>query len=347
MNADAPLSPHVHFPTPSALTSTFPVDSPGTYNRSAIVVSPTSTGLKMPGYGERVYSPTIDAFRNLEAERGYKSFSDIEVVQSPLPPITPAPSTPSILKKSGGPIEKPATRASLRFQQTLAKKEGKTDTLPRGVNVNEGLPRFPRSPYPSEPISPIPRRMQTRRMSSARNVLSPVAEVKSPLNTDMMSPVNEDQLAQDFWQAVRLDSASIPQPLSLGAPFALEAAPNTFAQAPAKVELMFGGRDGSIVGMNGKEPMRGLQDMRSPSFPISPYPFNHNASFGFGMPLSPLPRARLADVPNVSGLMSPSLASQFGLTSSTGNAILSPAVNETLPSFGAVLSALPGIPTNV
>ncbi|KIK71448.1 hypothetical protein GYMLUDRAFT_33619 [Collybiopsis luxurians FD-317 M1] len=62
------LSPHVHFPPTPVIASTQPAHSPGSYDRSAIAISPNSC--ELPERGGRVYSqadphhtpPVIDGY---------------------------------------------------------------------------------------------------------------------------------------------------------------------------------------------------------------------------------------------------------------------------------------------
>jgi hypothetical protein len=54
------LSPHVHFPPTPALTSTHFADSPRTYDRAPITISPNLCAL--PERGGRMYSPTSESW---------------------------------------------------------------------------------------------------------------------------------------------------------------------------------------------------------------------------------------------------------------------------------------------
>ncbi|KAI8990644.1 hypothetical protein BD414DRAFT_307508 [Trametes punicea] len=64
------FSPHVHFPPTPRIAATYPADSPTTYDRAPIAVSPNVC--ELPRRGERaVYSPPVD----FESERRGRSRS--------------------------------------------------------------------------------------------------------------------------------------------------------------------------------------------------------------------------------------------------------------------------------
>ncbi|KAF8636855.1 hypothetical protein AX17_003213 [Amanita inopinata Kibby_2008] len=119
-------SPHVHFPPSPSLFATYSTHSPITYDRGPIHVSPNP--LDLPAWGDRVYSPSIDGFK----------LSD--------------PPKRRSLKKSNAILEdprSPLSNANVRFAASLA-----LGSKPR-MELGKALSTYPRSPYPSAPISPM------------------------------------------------------------------------------------------------------------------------------------------------------------------------------------------------
>jgi hypothetical protein len=149
---------------------------------------------------------------------------------------------------------KSQARARARFEENLASAK----TLPRD-ELSRSIAQFPRSPYPSAPLSPSPlvnaatrpqraasvsntKTLKAKRpaalgiegstLSLAQNAsphrpsfLSPVAESTSPLNSS--------RLSQDFWRSV-----------SVSEEIAMEQAVETPVSAVPR--FMFGTRDGSL-----------------------------------------------------------------------------------------------------
>ncbi|PFH48105.1 hypothetical protein AMATHDRAFT_49769 [Amanita thiersii Skay4041] len=124
--SNSPLSPHVHFPPSPSLFATFSTHSPNTYDRAPILVSPNQ--LELPAWGDRIYSPSIDGFRIADAPKG-RRFAK--------------PSTPLEDPRS------PRQAINARFASTLA-----NGTLPRAP-LSKAVSTFPRSPYPSAPLTPV------------------------------------------------------------------------------------------------------------------------------------------------------------------------------------------------
>lgn len=132
------MSPHVHFPPSPLMTSSFSVFSPGTYDRSAIKVTPNP--LAIPAWGERVFSPTEASF---SAAKRSPAIIPITKLDSPL-------SVSSGAYDSGEIFTLPpilGTPRSLRFVSTPASRLRE--------DLGKALSSYPRSPYPSAPSSPV------------------------------------------------------------------------------------------------------------------------------------------------------------------------------------------------
>jgi hypothetical protein len=135
-------SPHVHFPpSPSKLHATYIVHSSVSYDRAPISVSPNLVNL--PGWGERVYSPSIEGFKSFSSPKPFRSFS----YQVPSPVVTdfvdprslkiPAPSIVISGPDGNG------NRRSVQFAQS-----------PRpSKSLSTSLASYPRSPFPSAPTA--------------------------------------------------------------------------------------------------------------------------------------------------------------------------------------------------
>lgn len=182
----------------------FSTFSPTTYDRAAIVVSPNP--LALPAHSDRIFSPTTGVFKSA-AERALDDAVEA-TVNSPAVTITDFDKE-AIAKPMPA---KSTSRASLRFQEKI--KASPAAPLPRDA-VDEPLARFPRSPYPSAPMSPM---TEAVRQDAQRPVLARVSTMAP--NADarkLLSPVEESpetRLSKDFWQSVTLSetpTSAVPQ----------------------------------------------------------------------------------------------------------------------------------------
>jgi len=134
----APRSPHVRFPpSPSQLVATFTVYSPTSYDRAPISVSPNP--LLMPGWGERVYSPSSDAFKLSPNVRQYRTLQ----YNSPFITEFEDPRSPKLQPPAKTKDSKAAT--SIRFASIASSMQSVTQPKARTA--------YPRSPCPVEPVS--------------------------------------------------------------------------------------------------------------------------------------------------------------------------------------------------
>jgi len=154
--AQAMKSPHVHFPSPSQMAATITTYSPTSYDRGPISVSPNP--LVLPGWGERVYSPSIEGFKLTAPPKVFRSLS---MAYQPSPVITDFadPRSPKLQ-----PAADITGSKAIRFA-----KQG--PTMPStSRNLDHSLSSYPRSPYPSAPVSPSEAdvEMETRGRRSVR-----------------------------------------------------------------------------------------------------------------------------------------------------------------------------------
>ena len=133
-------SPHVRFPSsPSQFIATIGTYSSSAYDRAPISISPNPVTL--PGWGERVYSPSIDGFRLSAAPTVFRSMA-----HQPSPVVTDFedPRSPR-LKPAADIIGSTAANAN-RFAK-LATVQKQIKPLEKAVTS------YPRSPYPSAPFT--------------------------------------------------------------------------------------------------------------------------------------------------------------------------------------------------
>ncbi|KAF9528152.1 hypothetical protein CPB83DRAFT_876112, partial [Crepidotus variabilis] len=132
-------SPHVRFPSsPSQLVATITTYSPSAYDRAPISISPNP--LSMPGWGERVYSPSSEGFRLSAAPKMFKSFS---MAYQPSPVLTEFedPRSPKLQPAA----DVTGSKASKAVRQTrMATRPAPIQPIPQ----NEAS-SYPRSPYPT------------------------------------------------------------------------------------------------------------------------------------------------------------------------------------------------------
>lgn len=127
-------SPHVHFPASPAMVATFTAFSPNTYDRGPIMISPTSKDAS--SWANRVFSPSVDAFKLSDPPTSKRKTERNLTI-----PVTEDPRSP-----------KPyVSEATVRFEELSSQ-------VPRGSRgmdaLGKAISSYPRSPYPSAPVSP-------------------------------------------------------------------------------------------------------------------------------------------------------------------------------------------------
>jgi hypothetical protein len=183
--AKALKSPHVHFPpSPSQLIATFATHSAGSYDRAPISVSPNP--LVMPGWGERVYSPSVDGFRLQPAP---KAFRTLEYQPSPVITEFADPRSPKLQPAAKVNETKIAT-STIRFAAFLSTQ--KVPVTRPSKSLEKSLATYPRSPFPSAPVSPtevrelgpngaslVDNEMETRGRQSSRDNVIPSGSARA------------------------------------------------------------------------------------------------------------------------------------------------------------------------
>ncbi|KAF8971785.1 hypothetical protein BDZ97DRAFT_1785124 [Flammula alnicola] len=273
--AKALSSPHVHFPpSPSQLIATFVAHSPGSYDRGPISVSPNP--LSLPGWGERVYSPSVDGFKLQAAPKPFRSIS-----YQPSPVITDFedPRSPK--------LQPPAKLNNTRSTNNTIRFAARS--------LDKALSSYPRSPFPSAPISPSEERglgpggasaadnetetrgrqwsrtrdipsasararansLEERKRNKKNLTLGPGPAVASLNRPNKPAPLAMDALTQDFWQSISLEPSASEASADLDEPMvtALEY-PESAVEYEEKLDmtlrsasqppLMYAGADGAL-----------------------------------------------------------------------------------------------------
>ncbi|KAJ7631628.1 hypothetical protein DFH06DRAFT_698478 [Mycena polygramma] len=261
-------SPHVHFPASPILTAVFSTHSPNSYDRSATKVTPNP--LELPGWGTRVYSP------------GEGTFSSVRSPSAPVPVLFVDP-------PSFAPPAEDAIKA-VRF-----------GSRPRELELGKAISVYPRSPYPSAPMSPMTRDKEKENVGVARakSLDSPKSQAKRFINrppslnvpagrpatprislstplsgSNCLTPVQESprtvtlastRLSQEFWQSVSLEEQDEYEEHR---PCAMEAHEEGSTPISAVPRFIFGTKDGVLwsPGLPPKE-SSSVPEVRSPTDP--------------------------------------------------------------------------------
>jgi len=130
--------PHVRFPaSPTKLVATVNTYASDAYDRVPIEVAPNPVA--MPGWGERVYSPSEDGFRLSAVPKVFRSLS-----MAP----QPSPAVPGFEDPRSPRSDITASKAvnSIRFART----EAMQGPPPAEIKpLEKAMTSFPRSPYPT------------------------------------------------------------------------------------------------------------------------------------------------------------------------------------------------------
>jgi len=134
--------PHVRFPvSPTKLVATVNTYAPDTYDRVSISVSPNPVA--MPGWGERVYSPSVDGFKLSAVPKVFRSLS-MAPQPSPVVPDFEDPRSPRL--KPAADVTGSKAANSIR-SATMAAMQGPPPAIIKPLE--KALTSFPRSPYPN------------------------------------------------------------------------------------------------------------------------------------------------------------------------------------------------------
>lgn len=331
-------SPHVQFAQTPQLATTFVTHSSEVYDRAPIKVSPNP--LELPERGARYYSPTVDHFK----------------LSAPPPPRTAAINrlramlkasqcaSPAITEFEDPRSPRPAAIGAPPVQQIRFASFAAPSREPK--SLAKSLSSYPRSPYPSAPVSPAetmsPAETETRgrRMSDVTNLSSR----PTPANRPTRPPIAPSPLKASF-KSPSLQRAHKPAPLDLE-PQSANSLSNAFwesvtleGETPMVTALEY---PESAVEMDEIDLKSPAPAIKSPAMIKSPGPslmfgVQDGSVWSPGIPKKPAARETLLRT----ALMSPGKAAFTKPPKVKHSVVASPSPNDpfaAFPSFAAVLS---------
>jgi len=135
-------APHVRFPSSPSLVATISTYASDAYDRVPISISPNPVAL--PGWGERVYSPSVQGFRLSAAPKVFRSLS-LAPQSSPAMAEFEDPRSPRL--QPAADVTGAKAASAIRFAK-MATMQG-TPPARRIQDLEKALAPYPRSPYPS------------------------------------------------------------------------------------------------------------------------------------------------------------------------------------------------------
>jgi len=266
-------SPHVQFVSTPQLVATFATHASDVYDRAPIKVSPNPVTL--PERGSRYYSPTVDHFKlapppKPKAAALIRLNSILKSSQQCASPAITEFEDPRSPKAQAAPVVQ-----QIRFASMVARP-------PR--DLGHSLSSYPRSPYPSAPLSPAEPMSEAVESRGRRNSDIPAMPMRarsleptkrparlpippSPLQSSFKSPslqrsrkpaplALEPQstcsLSNEFWDSMTLEGDT-PMVTALEYPESADMmedvdlkSPAPFVKSPGPTTLMFAGQDGSV-----------------------------------------------------------------------------------------------------
>jgi hypothetical protein len=259
-------SPHVQFINTPSLLSTYSSEN---YDRAPIKVSPNP--LAIPERGSRYYSPTVDHFKlsappKPKAAAQKRLDSILKASQQCASPAITDFADPRSPKAPVAPVQQ-----QIRFASFAA-----TSREPQALK--QSISSYPRSPYPSAPLSPsTPAQATEERARRNSDVIPPLRSqqplrlsrtpvLPSPLKSSFASPSlqrshrpapldlnpsSASDLSNAFWDAVTLEGET-PMVTALEYPESATVMEEIDLKSPAPAlkspgpQLMFGNQDGSV-----------------------------------------------------------------------------------------------------
>jgi len=166
-------SSHVRFPTsPTQLVATITTYSPNAYDRGPISISPNPVNL--PGWGERVYSPSVEGFRLSAVPKMFKSFS---MAYQPSPVLTEFEDPRSPKLQPAADVTGSKANNAVRITR-MATRPAPLQEIPQ----NEANSSYPRSPYPTSSFDrdgDVEMETRGRQMSRSTNKISETARARA------------------------------------------------------------------------------------------------------------------------------------------------------------------------
>lgn len=228
-------APHVRFPSsPTQLVATINTYASDTYDRVPISISPNP--LELPGWGERVYSPSMEGFRLAAAPKVFRSFS-LAPQPSPMMAEFEDPRSPRL--QLGADVTGAKAANVIRFA-----KMAQGTPPAQSKRFENALTPYPRTPYPSAMTHEGDVKMENRGKQLLRttNVILETARARArvqssedrvenkrnkfgltlnrPIGSDFVStssPLSQSVVGTASLHTSSLNRSKKPAPLPLGA----------------------------------------------------------------------------------------------------------------------------------
>jgi len=247
---------HVRFPSsPSQLVATINTYASDAYDRDPISISPNP--VSMPGWGERVYTPSQEGFRLQPTPKIFRSFT-MAPKPSPLVSEFEDPRSPRL--KPNADTSANAVDA-IRFA-----KKANVPIQP----LEKALTVYPRSPYPSAMSRENGAEMENRGSNSVP-VMGPLptsslhrSNKPTPLTLESGSP-DSDKLSNAFWNSVTIESPDQPMVTALEYPESaveFEEKIDFDIQSASQPPFMFAGADGVLFSPGLPKPHSRVEKLR-------------------------------------------------------------------------------------
>jgi len=246
-------APHVRFPSsPAQLVATINTYASDAYDRVPISISPNP--VELPGWGERVYTPSTEGFRLSAAPKVFRSLS---LAHQPSPAIAEFEDPRSPRLQPAADVTGAHAANAIRF----AKMAASQGTPPaRTKALESALTAYPRSPYPSAMTHDGDAKMALKG-SDLPSFSSPLAQSaqlhsssinrsKKPAPLALESDsADSDKLSNAFWNSVSLESANQPMVTALEYPESAveyEEKADIGLRSACQPPLVFAGADGLL-----------------------------------------------------------------------------------------------------
>jgi len=248
-------APHVRFPSSPALVATISTYASDAYDRVPISISPNPVAL--PGWGERVYSPSTEGFRLSAAPKIFRSLS-LAPQSSPLMAEFEDPRSPRL--QPAADVTGAKAASAIRFAKMP----------PAGIQpLEKALTAYPRTPYPSAVTPEGDAKMGYK----GSDVSSPGQLHSSSLNRSRKpaplalgsDSAESDKLSNAFWNSVSIESPNEPMVTALEYPESAveyEEKVDIVIRSASQPPLMFGNADGVLFSPGLPKPHSRVERLR-------------------------------------------------------------------------------------
>jgi len=268
----------VRFPSsPSQLVATISTYASDAYDRDPISISPNLVA--MPGWGERVYTPSHEGFRLQPTPKIFRSFT-LDPQSSPLLSQFEDPRSPRL--QPNADVTGATAANAIRFA-----KKAVQGTPPAHIKgLKKALNPYPRSPYPSAASREADAEMETRGSDFVAGTgplpTSSLHRSKKPTPLALESnSADSDKLSNAFWNSVSVESPDQPMVTALEYPESavqFEEKIDFDIQSACQPPFMFASADGMLFSPGLPKPHSRVEKLRE-SIQQMPSPSVKRSSF--------------------------------------------------------------------